>query len=258
MARFQSAGVDIVFDGIGEGPPVVLVHGFAAHRRQAWRSADWYDDIIDGGREVLALDLRGHGESGKPLDPAAYTLDLMVGDVIGLLERCGIDRADMIGHSMGARLVLEVMRRHPQRVGRGVLIGVGERLFEPSRDPAAMANAMRARRAADVADEAARSFRIFAETTDADLEALACCTEAPRDRLRPEDLAGIETPTLVVAAGRDEFAGDSAPLAEAIPGARLQVVPGTAHHSVLTDPRTRTAVFAFLGIAASSGAVSRW
>ena len=258
MAVFQAGdGVEIAFDGIGEGPPVVMVHGFAANRQQAWRANDWYEQLIDAGREALALDLRGHGGSAKPRDPAFYALDRMADDIIGLLDRCEIPKADIVAHSLGARLLLDVLVRRPERVRSATLIGVGEKMLEPPRDPAQMIAAFEATDPLSVPDEAARSFRAFADSTGADREALVACLKAPRAPLDREALAAVSVPVLVVGAGTDPFAGAPEPLAEAIAGARSVTIRGTSHHSVLADPRTKVAVFDALGIAPSGGG-SRW
>jgi pimeloyl-ACP methyl ester carboxylesterase len=258
MAVFQAGdGVELSFDGMGDGPPVVMVHGFAANRHQAWKANDWYENLIDAGREALALDLRGHGLSAKPRDPAFYGLEAMADDIIGLLDRCDLDKADIIAHSLGARLLLDLLVRRSDRLRSATLIGVGETLLQPPRDPATMIAAFEAADPMSVADETARSFRAFADSTGGDLGALAACLKAPRRPLDAAALATIKVPVLVVGAGTDPFAGSPDPLAAAIPGAKSVLIRGTSHHSVLADPRTKVAVFEAIGIAATAGG-SRW
>jgi pimeloyl-ACP methyl ester carboxylesterase len=258
MAVFQAAdGVEIAFDGIGEGPPTVMVHGFAANRQQAWRANDWYEALIDAGREALALDLRGHGGSAKPRDPEFYAIPRMADDVVGLLDRCELKRADIIAHSLGARLLLDLLVRRPERIRTATLIGVGETLLRPPRDPGPMIAAFEADDPMSVDDETARSFRAFADSTGADREALVAVLRAPRTPVDVEALKGVEVPVLVVGAGTDPFAGAPDPLADAIPGARAVTIRGTTHHSVLADPRTKVAVFEALGLPPPGGG-SRW
>ena len=62
----------IAYEMVGEGEPIVLVHGFASDRVQNWRAPGWYETLTDAGYRVVAIDCRGHGESDKPHDPAAY------------------------------------------------------------------------------------------------------------------------------------------------------------------------------------------
>jgi pimeloyl-ACP methyl ester carboxylesterase len=258
MATFESDGLKLVFDGIGAGDPILMVHGFAANRRQAWRAADWYDLFIDAGREAIAFDHRGHGESDAPHDPAQYGIGRMADDVIRLLDRLEIGSTDLIGHSMGARVALELLLKHPDRLRAVVLVGVGKRLMDPVPEPPPMVAAMRAAHPDDIEDETMRSFRIFADTTGNDREALAACAEANRDPLSKDALSAIRNPVMLLAAGRDELAGDPEPLAEAIPGCELTVLPGTTHHSILADPRSQDAVFRFLGLGAPPREEHRW
>jgi len=79
MTEFVKAsdGVRIAYEIAGRGEPVVLVHGFAASRVQNWRAPGWYETLNGAGYQVIALDCRGHGESGKPHDPASYGHDIM-------------------------------------------------------------------------------------------------------------------------------------------------------------------------------------
>ena len=107
MAEFVSDGLTLVYDDIGprEGRPVVLVHGFASNRNENWRRLGWYGAFERKRIRCVALDCRGHGESARPHDPAMYTRAKMAGDIIALLDHLGVERADLFGYSMGARLV---------------------------------------------------------------------------------------------------------------------------------------------------------
>src|SRR5690348_7696309 len=68
----QSTGLRLAYEVDGEGAPIVLVHGFASSRVTNWKSTSWYRALTEAGRQVIAMDVRGHGESDKPHDPAAY------------------------------------------------------------------------------------------------------------------------------------------------------------------------------------------
>lgn len=86
---FDSGGVQIVYDDVGEGPPVVLLHGFASNRRVNWEGPGWYDALLEAGRRVIGLDCRGHGESSAPHDPAAYGIDVMADDLAAVEHPAG-------------------------------------------------------------------------------------------------------------------------------------------------------------------------
>ena len=77
IQTFDSDGVPIAFIDEGEGAPVLLIHGFASNHRVNWVSTSWVRDLTAAGRRVLAFDNRGHGDSGKPHESAAYSAALM-------------------------------------------------------------------------------------------------------------------------------------------------------------------------------------
>ena len=87
----------------GEGEPIVLIHGFASNKEVNWVYPGWVTTLRRAGRRVIALDNRGHGESTKLYDPAAYHSAIMAEDVRALLDHLGLGRADVMGYSMGAR-----------------------------------------------------------------------------------------------------------------------------------------------------------
>jgi pimeloyl-ACP methyl ester carboxylesterase len=111
---FDSAGVRIHYTVEGQGEPVVLVHGIAVNGDLNWR----HYGVVQALRsryQVITLDNRGHGLSGKPHDPAAYGPQ-MSEDVVRLLDRLGVPRAHVIGYSMGAFITLDLVARHPDRL----------------------------------------------------------------------------------------------------------------------------------------------
>src|SRR5690348_7043036 len=119
MASFTaSGGVSIAFDDLGprEGRAAPLVHGFASNRNEAWKRTGWYAAFERRGQRLVALDLRGHGESGKPHDPAHYEPERLVADVIELMDTLSLKDVDLFGYSMGSRVSLATALAHPHRV----------------------------------------------------------------------------------------------------------------------------------------------
>jgi pimeloyl-ACP methyl ester carboxylesterase len=253
MATFQSGGLSLAYDDIVPAGTlmgtVVLVHGFATNRDENWRRLGWMASLERKGYRAVALDLRGHGESDKPHDPAAYGRDQMAGDVVGLIDHLELGRVDLLGYSMGAHLSLAVALDAPGRVNNLILGGVGERLLtgEPiSQTPMTMAEALAAEDPAGITDPILRGFRQFAENQGEDRMALAACSQGRGDAASAENLWSLAVPTLVVAGSLDELAGDPQALADAIPGAKAVTLPACDHFTAIPHALFKAAVFDFL------------
>ena len=122
MPKVDSQGVQIDYESVGDGPPIVLVHGFASSREGNWRRAGWLDRLTGSGRRVVALDCRGHGRSDKPHEPSAYDGQAMSEDVVAVMDAAGVEQADLMGYSMGGAIALDLVVRYPERF-RSVIIG---------------------------------------------------------------------------------------------------------------------------------------
>lgn len=246
MPSFNSDGVAIAYEEEGEGPPVLLIHGFASNGRVNWWGTGWVKALAGAGRRVITIDNRGHGESEKLHDPAFYSAATMAEDSRRLLDHLLIDKADVMGYSMGARIAAFLTIRHPGRVRRAVFAGLAERMITGLGGGTAIAEALEAASLDDVTDEEARGCRVFAEQTRSDLKALAACMRSSRVKITEADLGRIEVPVLVVAGGDDKVAGPVEPLAAAIPGARGVTLPGRGHMNAVGDRRFMAEVIAFL------------
>jgi pimeloyl-ACP methyl ester carboxylesterase len=247
MHRFNSGGVEIAYETAGEGPPILLIHGFASTGRVNWWDTGWVKTLTGAGRQVITFDHRGHGASAKLYDSALYSAAAMAGDACRLLDHLGIPAADVMGYSMGARVAALLAINHPARARRLVLAGLASRMITGVGGSEAIAQALEAPSRADVTDPGARGFRIFAEQTKSDLKALAACIRASRQKITPEELATIRVPVLVVAGENDDVAGDVATLVSAIPGAAGVTLPGRNHMNSVGDSGFKQAALAFLG-----------
>ncbi|MFQ5698988.1 MAG: alpha/beta fold hydrolase [Myxococcota bacterium] len=250
MPDFDSDGVRIAYDDVGSGPPIVLVHGFAANVEFNWARPGWIDALTGAGRRVVALDCRGHGRSDKPLDPAAYGGDLMPSDVLRLMDHLEIERADLMGYSMGGAISMALITTHPERFRSAVLGGVGG--GRPNRDRKAIAQALSANVGPGGADAVSRAFRAFATSTGADLKALAAVMRSERPAVSPEALSRVRIPVMIVIGEQDDLVGDARPLADAIPAARLVTLPGRDHLTAVGDPLYKRAVLEFLSDSSGS------
>ena len=246
MHSFNSAGVRIAYETAGEGPPILLIHGFASTGRVNWWDTGWVKTLTGAGRKVITFDHRGHGESEKLYDSALYPAAEMAEDARRLLDHLGIAVADVMGYSMGARVSAFLAINHPARVRRAVFAGLASRMITGVGGAEAIAQALEAPDKDDVADRSARSFRIFAEQTKSDLRALAACIRSSREKITAEELSAISVPVLVVAGEKDDVAGDVETLVAAIPGAQGLTLPGRNHMNAVGDKGYKEAVLAFL------------
>ena len=246
MASFKNGEVEIAYLDAGAGDPIVLVHGFASSKEFNWVNPSWVGELTGAGRRVVALDNRGHGASSKPYDPAAYEMTLMAGDVCALLDHLQIERADVMGYSMGARIVTFLTVNHPARVRSIVMGGLGIRMVKEVGLPDHVAEALEVRSLADVSDPIGRSFRSFAERTNSDLKALAACMSQPRTLLSPGQVAGIKVPVLVAVGTKDDVAGSGPELAALIPGAGALDIPDRDHMLAVGDKVFKAGVLEFL------------
>lgn len=231
------------------GVPVVLHHGFASDSRTNWIRSRVADALAEAGRSVVMIDARGHGLSEKPHDPAFYRDGAMVRDVGALVERLDTDRFDFVGYSMGAFVGVGValestIRRKLRRLVLGGA-GSGQSSLRTRERAALIAEGLEAENPSAVRDATARAFRSFADATKADRLALAAIERSGAGAPDMSRLRGINVPTLVVNGDRDTLVGDPASYAEAIPGARLVVVPGD-HLSAVMRPQFSRAVVDFL------------
>lgn len=246
MHKFNSGGVEIAYDLAGEGPPILLIHGFASNGRVNWRDTGWIKTLAEAGRRVIVIDNRGHGESEKLYDPALYTAPAMAEDARRLLDHLRIERADVMGYSMGARIAAFLTINHPVQVRSAIFAGLASRMITGVDGAEEIAQALERPSSAEVTAPGARAFRRFAEQTRSDLKALAACMRSARAKITAEELGRIVVPVLVVAGEKDDVAGEVAPLVAAIPGAKGVTLPGRSHMNAVGDKGYKAAVLEFL------------
>src|SRR5262245_20507477 len=121
MPSFNNSGVEIAYLDEGEGDPILLVHGFASTKDVNWVYPTWVSHLRQAGRRVIALDNRGHGGSSKLYDPEDYHVGILAGDVRALMDHLGLERADIMGYSLGGRITALLAHRNPERVRRAIL-----------------------------------------------------------------------------------------------------------------------------------------
>jgi pimeloyl-ACP methyl ester carboxylesterase len=247
MTTFTTAadGVRLAYETVGSGTPIVLVHGFASDRAQNWKDVGWIETLTSAGFAVTAMDCRGHGESDKPHDDAAYG-DKMVGDILTVMDAAGLERTNLMGYSMGGILSLGVLMTSPLRIARAVCAGIGETYFASKSHRKGIAAALRAADPSTITDPTEKAFRAFAGQSGKDLLALAACMSADRTMYSREQLRTCATPVLVVDGDKDTQSGRPEPLAAAFANGRAVIVPNRDHMTAVGDKVYKRAVVDFL------------
>ncbi len=120
--RVDANGVGIEYEVTGDGPPVVLLHGFPDSGR-LWRHQ--VPALVQAGFKVIVPDMRGYGRSDKPAEVAAYRMDVLVGDVLAVMSAAGAEQAHVVGHDWGAGVAWATALMAADRVERLVALSVG-------------------------------------------------------------------------------------------------------------------------------------
>src|SRR5580698_11065707 len=246
MPSFHNGDVEIAYLDEGEGDPIVLVHGFASSKNVNWVYPAWVSELKKNGRRVIALDNRGHGDSSKLYDSEEYYIGTMAGDVTALMDHLDIERADMMGYSLGGRMTAYLAQSRPQRLRCAILGGIGMGLIEGGGPGENVAEALEAPSLEDVTDPVGRTFRAFADQTRSDRRALAACLRGSRRLMTKDEAASIAVPVLIAVGTVDEIAGSAAALGKIIRGSQVLDIPNRDHMRAVGDKVYKAGVLAFL------------
>ncbi len=232
-------GTKIHYDIVGEGKPVVLLHGFITNG-ESWKRAPVRQALADAGFKVVTLDLRGNGQSDKPHTAEAYQNNAEVKDVTALMKHLSLTNYDVVGYSRGAILTAKLLTMDEQ-VRRAVMGGMGVDFSDP--------NWYRRRNFYEALTKPGSHPELqpavdYAKKSGADTIVLARLQEFQPVTTRAE-LAKIKVPLLVVNGDKDTDNGDPQMLVDAVPGSRLVIVPGD-HGGAMRTPEFAKAVVAFL------------
>lgn len=163
LPQFQSDGLSLAYESFGDGPPVLCIHGFASSGKVNWIDTGWVETLTTAGYRAITLDNRGHGASDKPYDPERYYPQDMARDAVALLDHLGIERAAVMGYSMGARIAAFMAFGNEERVASLIFGGMGMNLINGLSDGNDIIAGLRAPALAGLTHPTARQFRIFAD-----------------------------------------------------------------------------------------------
>jgi pimeloyl-ACP methyl ester carboxylesterase len=242
--RFASFdGTELAVHRLGEGRPVLLLHGLFSDANTNWIRFGHAQRLADAGFEAIMPDLRAHGESARPHDPAAYPEDVLVKDAQALITHLDLHYYDLGGFSLGARTAVRGVLQglSPRRL---VLGGMGlEGLAGWARRSAFFIDAIDRFEAVKHGDPAFMAVA-FMKTQNVDRVAARLLLQSVDDT-EARDLTGVTMPTLVVCGDKDRDNGSPRALAETLPDARLELIRGT-HMSSVTEPALGEAIVRFL------------
>jgi pimeloyl-ACP methyl ester carboxylesterase len=234
---FTANGISIRYIDQGRGGEVVvLVHGFTSNIERGFVERGVVADLSKDYR-VLALDLRGHGKSGKPHDPAAYGKEMCV-DVIRLLDHVGVSRAHIVGYSQGARVVGYLLTTYPQRFKTATLGGSPPRVGWPPEE------ADRAEQDAQRMEQANKS----GVSDGQDYVALAAVARARSTQVVTEaQLRAVVVPMIGIVGSKDPRLESMQALKQIMPALlQVTVVEGATHTEVPSRPEFIRTVREFL------------
>ena len=246
MPSFHNGAVEIAYLDEGEGDPILLVHGFASSKNVNWVYPTWVSELKKNGYRVIAFDNRGHGDSSKLYAAEQYHIGTMAGDVAALMDHLRIERADIMGYSLGARMTAWLAQNQPQRLRSAIFGGLGIGLIEGGGPGETVAKALEAPSLEDVTDPVGRTFRAFADQTRSDHRALAACLRGSRRLMTRDEAASIQVPVLIAVGTKDEIAGSAAALGKIIAGAKVLDIPNRDHMRAVGDKVYKTGVLDFL------------
>jgi pimeloyl-ACP methyl ester carboxylesterase len=246
MPSFHHGDIEIAYLDEGEGAPIVLVHGFASTKDVNWVYPAWVSELRKDGRRAIALDSRGHGESSKLYDPAQYSIAAMSSDILALMDHLSIDRADVMGYSLGGRIAAWLGLNAPARLRSAILGGIGIAMIEGGGPGENVAAALEAPSLDDVSDPVGRTFRAFADQTRSDRLALAACLRGSRGLMTRAEVARIAVPVLIAVGTADEVAGSAHALGGIIPHSEVLDIPRRDHMRAVGDKVYKAGVLDFL------------
>jgi pimeloyl-ACP methyl ester carboxylesterase len=253
---FDSGGMRIRYMERGAGAPVVLVHGFTGNIERSWIETGIVENLARDYR-VIALDLRGHGKSGKPHEAAAY--DELALDVVRLMDHLRVERAHAVGYSLGGIILAKLLTTHPGRFTSAVLGGAAYR-----RSQGAEADQAADAAAREIEGGIYRALVVSTAPTDepppteeqirarsreiaalSDLRAHAALMRARRALVVTDaEIAKVRVPSLAVVGEADPALPRVKAMVKRWPGLEVEVVPGAAHPTVHARGLPRNPQFA--------------
>lgn len=236
-------GQRIAWREVGEGRAVVLIHGYFSNAEINWLKYGHAEKVAAKGFRVIMPDLRGHGDSAKPHDPAAYPPDALMKDGLALIAHLGLTDYDLGGYSLGARTTVRMLA-NGARPGRVVLSGMGLAGILATAGRGGYFRHVLGNLGTFQRGTSEWMTEAFLKTTGGDPIALGHVLDTFVDTT-PDELARIDQPVVVICGEDDDDNGSAAALADALPDGRYVAVPGN-HMSAVVKTELGRAIADFL------------
>ena len=220
-------GTKIYYEVRGEGKPVLLVHGFMGNS-SGWKRGALYPGLLNGGYEVITLDMRGNGKSGKPHDTAAYENDAEAKDIMKLMDVLKIKQYSAVGYSRGSIITARLLVLD-KRVQNAVLGGMGTGFTDPEWPRRKMF--YRAMMGDSIPE--LKGAVDYVKQQGLDQLALAYLQKSQPSTSK-ESLGKVNQPVLVICGDKDSDNGSAGDLAKLLPNADSATVPGDHNHASAT------------------------
>ena len=251
MPTFINRGQAIHYEVHGSGLPVLLLHGICVSFSGNFGAWGWIERLTARGLRVIGMDFRGHGKSAKSHDPKDYGFENLSSDVLALLDYLAIEKASLVGYSLGSAVALQLLHKHPDRFNQSVLIATGDGLigippYTLSEVSATLRPALeRSEFPVDLPSHIAAYWN-FATKVGGDRLASLAAASSPMQASTSSEAASIKVPVLVVSGQVDPVLGQGSLLAKSMPNGRYIEIPGADHFALAALPLAQTEVANFL------------
>ena len=258
MQSFLSRGHRVAFEVHGTGSPVVMLHGITVSFAGNFGPSGWIPRLVAAGCQVIGMDFLGHGQSDKSRNVSEYGTTNLAIDVVGLLDHIGVERASLIGYSLGTMVALRLLHEMPHRTGSSVLMATGDGLMgvPPYTSAEVFPKLAQALERPEIPTDLpahVAAYWTYAVKVGGDRLAAYAASQAAYPATTRDELSSIEVPVLVISGELDPVLGRGSTLASAMPLGEYLEIAGADHFNLGRNERAQVEATRFLSRAMSVG-----
>ena len=237
MPKFTESNISINYRVYGTGKPLILLHGAIVNFDFNYVKPGWVETLTENGFQVIGIDFRGYGESDKSNDPNFYGTENFSKDVINLINHLQLENVGLVGYSMGTVIALDLLHKHPEYFTKAVLIATGNGLMGL---PPFILGDLLPNMAEILSFETFPShlpshisaYWNFLNQAGLEREAMVAFSRGSYPPLTPEDVAKIETPTLIISGEKDLVLGTGQKAAQTLPNGTYLEIEAADHFTL--------------------------